>query len=100
MAEALEGTTLYAARFTKAQAASVKAFNDSLPFDRRMVEEDIVGSIAHARMLGRQGIIPAEDARAIVDGLARLYAEIREHGGLPEEADDEDIHSYVEGRLG
>ena len=46
-------------RFTKAQAASVKAFNDSLPFDRRMAEEDIVGSIAHARMLGRQGIIPA-----------------------------------------
>jgi argininosuccinate lyase len=100
MAESPNATTLYAARLTKAQAASVKAFNDSLPFDRRMAEEDIVGSIAHARMLGRQGIIPQEDARAIVDGLARLYADLSAHGGLPDDADDEDIHSYVERRLG
>jgi len=100
MVDLLNGSTLYAARFTKAQAASVKAFNDSLPFDRRMVEEDVVGSIAHARMLGRQGIIPEEDARAIVDGLARLAAEIEQLGGLPADADDEDIHSFVERRLG
>jgi argininosuccinate lyase len=100
MAASLNGTTLYAARFTKAQAASVKAFNDSLPFDRRMTDEDIIGSIAHARMLGKQGVIPEEDARAIVAGLAQLHAELAEHGGLPADADDEDIHSFVERRMG
>src|SRR5215212_12035311 len=100
MAESHNGTTLYASRFTKAQAAGLKAINDSLPVDRRMYDEDIVGSIAHARMLGRQGIIPAEDARAIVDGLARLHAELTETGGVPADAADEDIHSFVERRLG
>ncbi|MFN8632838.1 MAG: argininosuccinate lyase [Chloroflexota bacterium] len=100
MAESLNGTTLYAARFTKAQAAGLKAINDSLPVDRRMYEEDIVGSIAHARMLGKQGIIPADDARAIVGGLRQLHAELAEIGGPPVDAGDEDIHSYVERRLG
>jgi argininosuccinate lyase len=98
-AEPLNGTTLYASRFTKAQAAGLKAINDSLPVDRRMYEEDIVGSIAHARMLARQGIIPEDDARAIVDGLARLQSELAAHGGVPDDAADEDIHSYVERRL-
>ncbi|MCC7372500.1 MAG: argininosuccinate lyase [Chloroflexi bacterium] len=94
------GATLYSHRFTKAQAAGLKAINDSLPVDRRMYEEDIIGSIAHARMLGRQGIIPAEDARAIVDGLVRLHAELGAAGGVPADADDEDIHTFVERRLG
>jgi argininosuccinate lyase len=93
------GSTLYSHRFTKAQAAGLKAINDSLPVDRRMYEEDIVGSIAHARMLGKQGIIPAADARAIVDGLVQLHAELVEVGGPPVDAGDEDIHSYVERRL-
>ena len=56
-------STLYSHRFTKAQAAGLKAINDSLPVDRRMYEEDIIGSMAHARMLGKQGIIPADEAR-------------------------------------
>jgi len=100
MPESLNGaTTLYASRFTKAQAAGLKAINDSLPVDRRLYEEDIVGSLAHARMLARQGIIPEEDARAIVEGLARLHAELVELGGVPTDAADEDIHSFVERRL-
>ena len=98
MAESLNGTTLYASRFTKAQAAGLKAINDSLPIDQRMYDEDIVGSIAHARMLGRQGVIPAEDARALCDGLTRLHAELA-HSGVPHDATDEDIHSFVERRL-
>lgn len=93
------GSTLYSHRFTKAQAAGLKAINDSLPVDRRMYEEDIVGSIAHARMLGKQGIIPKEDARALVDGLVQLHAELALIGGPPVDAGDEDIHSYVERRL-
>ncbi|MCC6179633.1 MAG: argininosuccinate lyase [Chloroflexi bacterium] len=90
---------LYASRFSKATAASVKTFNDSLPIDRRLYREDILGSIAHARMLGKQGIIPADDARAIVDGLARLCATLDATDGPPPDAADEDIHSFVEARL-
>ncbi len=99
MAESLNGKTLYASRFTKDQAASVKAFNDSLPVDRRMYADDIIGSIAHARMLGKQGIIPLADAQAIVDGLVRLHTELAAEGGPAVDASDEDIHSYVERRL-
>src|SRR5215207_3811007 len=99
MTDSLNGATLYHTRFTKAQAAGLKAINDSLPIDRRMYEEDIVGSMAHARMLGRQGVIPEDDARAIVDGLARLHAELSATGGVPADATDEDIHSFVERRL-
>jgi argininosuccinate lyase len=51
-------------------------------------------------MLGRQGIIPAADARSIVDGLARLHGDLRHSGGVPDDAADEDIHSFVERRLG
>jgi argininosuccinate lyase len=64
-----------------------------------MYEEDVAGSIAHARMLARQGIIPAEDARAIVDGLAAIHRELSRTGGPPADAPDEDIHSLVEARL-
>src|SRR5216110_3013274 len=99
MASAESQTPLYASRFTKPTAASVKALNDSLSFDRRLYREDIAGSIAHARMLGRQGIIPDADARAIVDGLARLCAELDQHGGVPADAGDEDIHTFVERTL-
>src|SRR6059058_1611640 len=91
MAAAESQTPLYASRFTKPTAESVKALNDSLPYDRRFYQEDIAGSIAHARMLGRQGIIPAEDARKIVEGLAQLNAELAAAGGVPDDAGDEEI---------
>jgi argininosuccinate lyase len=91
---------LYAARFSKAPPTSVKRFNDSLPVDRRMWEEDVLGSIAHARMLGRQGIIPAEDAARIVEGLVQIHAELSASVGPPADADFEDIHTLVEVRLG
>ncbi|GAC1314273.1 MAG: argininosuccinate lyase [Chloroflexota bacterium] len=63
--------------------------------DQRLFSWDVLGSIAHARMLGRRGIIPAEDAAALVDGLAALLRETTELTG-----DYEDVHSLVESRLG
>ncbi|MFM7321300.1 MAG: argininosuccinate lyase [Armatimonadota bacterium] len=89
---------LWGGRFDQPTDALVWSFNQSLPFDRRFWREDIAGSIAHATMLGRQGIIPASDAKALVDGLSALNADL-ESGAvtLPEEA--EDIHSAVEQRL-
>jgi argininosuccinate lyase len=73
-------------------------FTASIGFDVRFARQDIRGSVAHVRMLGRQGIIPPEDAMAIEEGLWRVWDEI-EAGTLSFTVDDEDIHSGVEGRL-
>ena len=89
---------LWGGRFTKETDASVKAFNDSLRFDSRLYHEDIRGSIAHASMLGRQGIITAEEADSIINGLGVILAEI-ESGDLVFTDEYEDIHSFVEANL-
>ncbi len=89
---------LWGGRFTKETDASVKAFNDSLRFDSRLYHEDIEGSIAHASMLGRQGIITAEEADTIINGLGVILSEI-ESGDLVFTDEYEDIHSFVEANL-
>ena len=73
-------------------------FTASLDVDRRMYREDIAGSIAHARMLARQGIISRSDAGQIVDGLQQIESEI-ESGEFAWKEDLEDIHMNVESRL-
>ena len=70
----------------------------SIHYDRRLYRQDIAGSIAHARMLGRQGIIPEHEAAAIVDGLMAVRKEI-EDGDFPWRAELEDIHMNIERRL-
>ena len=70
----------------------------SIHYDRRLYRQDIAGSIAHARMLGRQGIISEDEAEAIVDGLKAIRQEI-EQGNFPWRAELEDIHMNVERRL-
>jgi len=74
------------------------AYTASLPFDRRLYKYDIAVSIAHARMLSRQGIIAAEDAQAIIHGLEEIYKEMDE-GDVFFAAEMEDIHMAIEGRL-
>ncbi len=76
----------------------LSAINNSIGFDSRMYRQDITGSIAHARMLGRQGIIGAEDAAAIVEGLEGILADI-DSGALRIDMDCEDIHTFVEATL-
>ena len=73
-------------------------FTVSLDVDRRMYREDIAGSIAHAEMLGRQGIVSSEDVEAIVGGLRRIREEI-EAGDFEWKPELEDIHINVEARL-
>lgn len=73
-------------------------FHSSLRFDKRLYREDIVGSIAHARMLGKQGIISPEEADKLVAGLQDILADIEE-GRLEVGGDAEDIHSFVEAEL-
>ena len=70
----------------------------SITYDRRLYREDIAGSVAHARMLARQGIIAAKDAESIVEGLGAIRREIEE-GSFPWREELEDIHMNIEARL-
>jgi len=86
---------LWGARFGDGPADSLRRIGDSLHFDRRLVDHDLRGSIAHARMLGAQHVIPESDARRIVRGLERLRREVAS-GRLAVEGPDEDVHSWIE----
>lgn len=89
---------LWGGRFEGETDALVWKFNQSLPFDRRLWFEDITGSIAHARMLAKQGIIDPQEGEEIVAGLIQLRDDLAAGDAfLPEDA--EDIHSAVEGML-
>ena len=89
---------LWQGRFKKALDPKTNDFNSSIKFDSRMFREDIDGSIAHATMLCAQGILSAEDLKAIVDGLTAIRSEI-ENGTLEIDPNAEDIHTFVEGEL-
>ena len=89
---------LWGGRFTKETNALVKEFNDSIGFDKRLWKEDIEGSIAHATMLGRQGILSKEESENIIEGLLGIRKDI-ESGELPITNEYEDIHSFVEANL-
>ena len=89
---------LWGGRFTKETDELVKQFNDSLPFDRRLYEQDIRGSVVHAAMLGKQGIITDEEAERIIEGLGTIKADL-EAGRLEFSSEYEDIHSFVEANL-
>ncbi len=86
---------LWGGRFSKATSGLVDDFHSSISFDQRLYEQDIQGSIAHAVMLGEQGIIPEEDARAIVQGLKEILEDARA-GKIEWHVDAEDIHMNVE----
>ncbi len=89
---------LWGGRFTKEEDQAVRAFDASLPFDRRLYRHDIEGSIAHVTMLAKQGIVSAEDRDAIIAGLKGILADI-ESGTLTFSEEYEDIHSFVEANL-
>ncbi len=89
---------LWGGRFTKATDEAVYAFNASLSFDSRLYAKDIEGSMAHARMLRKQGIISKEDEEKILKGLSQIKTEIDE-GKLSFSPEYEDIHSFVESIL-
>ncbi len=86
---------LWGGRFEKATDSAVDDFHSSIRFDQRLYRQDIAGSIAHATMLGEQGIIPAADAAQIVQGLRGLLADI-EAGNVAFDVVAEDIHMNVE----
>jgi argininosuccinate lyase len=89
---------LWAGRFKKEVNKNVNAFNSSLSFDCRMYKQDIKGSLAHAKMLEKQGIIDSENLKEIQEGLTSILKEI-EDGTLEFDFNAEDIHMFIESEL-
>jgi len=89
---------LWGGRFSQPTDKFVEEFTASIDFDKRLYRQDIRGSIAHARMLGRQKIIPQADVDAIVSGLEDILARV-ESGDFDFSVSLEDIHMNIEARL-
>ena len=89
---------LWAGRFKKDVDENVNAFNSSISFDARMYKHDIMGSMAHAKMLEKQGIIEKENLDEILSGLSDILAEL-ENGQLEFDPNAEDIHMFIESEL-
>ena len=88
----------WAGRFSEPTTELVKRYTASVNFDRRMWQQDIRGSLAHAAMLARQGIISAPDLADIQRGMAQIKSEI-ESGQFVWSLDLEDVHLNIEKRL-
>ncbi len=89
---------LWSGRFEKGTSSLLDEFNASLPFDKELYKQDIQGSIAHATMLAKQGILSEEEKGAIIKGLQTIESEI-ESGEFKWDIADEDIHMAIEKRL-
>ena len=86
---------LWKGRFSKAANSSAEAFNASIETDQRLYKQDILGSLAHALMLGKQGIIPMEEAEEIRLSLRSILQDI-EDGKVEFSVEQEDIHMNIE----
>jgi len=86
---------LWSGRFSKSTDPMVDDFNSSIRFDSRLYKQDILGSAAHAKMLGKCGIIPGDEAALICKTLFEILEDI-ENGKIEFEADAEDIHMNIE----
>ena len=86
---------MWQGRFKKEEDERVNDFNSSISFDSRMYKQDITGSIAHARMLGKTGIIEQSDSEKIIAGLSEILSDL-ETGKLAFDPKAEDIHMFVE----
>lgn len=93
-----DSNTMWGGRFADGPSAIMREINASIPFDKALWRQDIAGSQAHVTMLAKQGIVSADDAKAIADGLNQIAAEY-ERDGVPEDWDLEDIHMTTEARL-
>lgn len=98
MANDIGARKAWGGRFAETPDARLEAFNASVGFDVRLIREDIRGSIAHVRMLGRQAIVPEADAVAIEKALWQILGEV-DAGEFSLTIADEDVHTGVERRL-
>ena len=89
---------MWAGRFAKSLDSKADDFNSSIRFDCKMYKQDILGSMAHAEMLAKQGIIDSSDCTAILGGLSDILSDI-ESGKLAFDMSCEDIHMFIEAEL-
>lgn len=88
-------TKLWGGRFTKNAEQWVEAFGASIPFDQKLIHEDLEGSMAHVKMLKKCGILSSEEADKIKEGLQKIKKRAEE-GKLAFRIEDEDVHMNVE----
>ena len=93
------GTAIWAGRLEGQADSLFREFNDSLPFDRTLVREDVEGSVAWSKALVRAGVLSAPEQREIEAALQEILAAWRADPALLSQADDEDVHSWVERQL-
>ncbi|MEW5979073.1 MAG: argininosuccinate lyase [Acidobacteriota bacterium] len=86
-------------RFTEEIDKAFEHFNNSFPYDRRLILEDIEGSLAYAAALEKAGILTAEEFRQIGKGLVEIKKRVQKEPSWLDEFDAEDVHSFVEARL-
>jgi argininosuccinate lyase len=96
--EGKDANSMWGGRFAAGPAAVMREINASLPFDKRLWKQDIMGSIAHAGMLAARGILSEADAATIIAGLEEIDSEYAA-GDLPSDLSLEDIHMATESRL-
>ena len=89
---------LWGGRFTKSTDQLVYDFNASISFDRRFFHQDVEGSMAHVKMLAKQGIISEDEKEKIIHGLESIVADVDAHK-LEITSEYEDVHSFVEANL-
>jgi len=94
----MSNAKLWGGRFSESTSEAVEAFSESVSFDARLWKHDIAGSQAHARMLGRVGVLPTEDVEAICNGLDAIAADIAA-GEFRWETALEDVHMNIEQAL-
>ena len=90
---------LWGGRFGSEEDPLFAQFNDSLPFDCRLLEADIEGSAAYARALERAGVFTRAERVRVQNGLRRVLAESRKDPGAVARSQAEDVHTYVENAL-
>lgn len=93
-----DSNAMWGGRFSEGPTAIMREINASIPFDKRLWQQDIAGSKAHLKMLVSRNIITAEDGQKILEGLDKIAAEYAEKG-VPEDWSLEDIHMVTEKRL-
>lgn len=89
---------MWGGRFADGPSSIMREINASIPFDKKLWRQDIRASLAHVAMLAKRGIVEAEDATQIIEGLNQIAQEY-EADGVPENLDLEDIHMTIEARL-
>jgi len=90
----MQDKKLWGGRFSESTDAFVEEFTESISFDKELALYDIKGSIAHAKMLGKQGIIPQEDTEKIIKGLQEIEQEIKENK-FAWKKEFEDVHMNI-----